>query len=136
MPAPHVRNAMTVDVEDYFHASAYAHCIACNEWAAQQKFRAGVGCHVRLLPDRVSRCLLRRVNHAGREAAIFYFQPREFDPGQPRPAALSRRQRMCADAGINQMAARVQALLHVFEWDRIDRIFPVLPSSSAVLHSE
>lgn len=32
MPAPTLRNALTVDVEDYFHAEALAGCVARSQW--------------------------------------------------------------------------------------------------------
>ena len=45
---------------------------------------AGGGGYFRLLPYRVSRWCLKRVNTVDRQPCIFYFHPWEIDPGQPR----------------------------------------------------
>ncbi len=36
MATPAIRNAMTIDVEDYFQVSAFAHCIPATSWPAME----------------------------------------------------------------------------------------------------
>ena len=52
----------------------------------QSNWPAGGGGYFRLLPYRVSRWSLRRVNAVDGRPAMFYFHPWELDPGQPRVA--------------------------------------------------
>jgi polysaccharide deacetylase family protein (PEP-CTERM system associated) len=97
---------------------------------------AGGAQHFRLYPYGLSRWLLRRVNRLDRQPAIFHIRPWDLDLGQPRHAALGVAAQIHQYVNLDRMEARLQALLRDFQWDRIDQIFPVLPSSRPVLHSE
>jgi polysaccharide deacetylase family protein (PEP-CTERM system associated) len=59
---------------------------------------AGGGGYFRLLPYRLSRWALQRVNEVDARPAIFYLHPWEIDPAQPRVpgAGLKTRFRLCA----------------------------------------
>lgn len=81
----------------------------------------------RLAPYFLSRRLLRRVNLVERQPCVFYFQPAELDPFQPRPPHLDLPQRLRQYANLDRMEQRLGALSRDFYWDRIDNIFPVLP---------
>ena len=84
---------------------------------------AGGGGYFRLLPYPLSRWLLRRINSRDGQAGIFYFHPWELDPGQPRPAGLSRKTRFRHYLNLGRMEARLARLTSDFAWDRMDRIF-------------
>ena len=81
------------------------------------------GGYFRLLPYRVSRRMLRHVNQAERQSAIFYFHPWEIDPGQPRVAGASAKARFRHYLNLQRMEARLEQLLSDFRWGRMDRIF-------------
>jgi polysaccharide deacetylase family protein (PEP-CTERM system associated) len=85
------------------------------------------GSAFRAYPYCLSRALLRHVNLSERQACIFYFQPWELDPGQPRPQGLAMPTRWRHYLNLGRMEARLLALTRDFRWDRIDNIFPVLP---------
>ena len=79
----------------------------------------------RLLPYPVSRWMLRRVNEAERAPCMFYFHPWEVDAAQPRQAGLSARTRFRHYVNLQRMPGRLRQLFNDFEWDRVDRVFPV-----------
>ena len=81
------------------------------------------GGYFRLLPYALSRWMLRQVNAADREAAVFYFHPWEIDPGQPRIAGIDRKTRFRHYVNIHRMEGRLQSLLSDFKWGRMDRLF-------------
>jgi polysaccharide deacetylase family protein (PEP-CTERM system associated) len=81
------------------------------------------GGYFRLLPYAVSRWMLRRVNAADGQAAIFYFHPWEIDTGQPRVEGLSVKTRFRHYVNIDRMETRLQQLLADFTWGRMDDIF-------------
>lgn len=76
----------------------------------------------RLLPYALSRAAMRRANRDGM-ACIFYTHPWEIDPGQPRPAGLSRKSRFRHYVNLSRTAPRIARLLGEFNWDRMDRVF-------------
>jgi len=84
---------------------------------------AGGGGYFRLLPYRLSRWFMYRVNHTDRQPCIFYFHPWEIDPGQPRQSHLCLKTRFRHYINLSRTEARIRALLHDFQWGRIDRIF-------------
>jgi polysaccharide deacetylase family protein (PEP-CTERM system associated) len=84
---------------------------------------AGGGGYFRLLPYAVSRRMMRTVNQADGQAAIFYFHPWELDPGQPRQRHVNFRTRFRHYVNIDRMDGRIRALTRDFSWDRMDRIF-------------
>ncbi len=81
------------------------------------------GGYFRLLPYALSRWMLRQVNAADGEAAVFYFHPWEIDPGQPRIAGIDRKTRFRHYVNIHRMDRRLQSLLGDFKWGRMDRLF-------------
>jgi len=83
----------------------------------------GGGGFFRLLPYRVSRALIERVNRRDREPAIFYFHPWEIDPGQPRVAGASARSRFRHYLNLDRTRRRLQLLLQDFSWGRMDEVF-------------
>jgi polysaccharide deacetylase family protein (PEP-CTERM system associated) len=85
---------------------------------------AGGGGYFRLMPYRVSRWMIRRVNRRDRQPAIFYCHPWEIDPGQPRVPNLDARTRFRHYLNLDRTEARLARLLRDFSWDRIDRVFP------------
>jgi len=88
-----------------------------------RNFPAGGGGYFRLLPYRVSRWCLRRINSLDGQAGIFYFHPWELDPGQPRPAGLGWKTRFRHYVNLQRMEPRLARLAKDFRWDRMDRIF-------------
>jgi polysaccharide deacetylase family protein (PEP-CTERM system associated) len=81
------------------------------------------GGYFRLLPYALSRWMMRHVNAADGQAAIFYFHPWEIDVDQPRVAGISAKTRFRHYVNIGRMDARLQQLLADFAWGRMDRIF-------------
>lgn len=84
---------------------------------------AGGGGYFRLLPYRVSRWSIRRVNAVDRQPAMFYFHPWELDPEQPRIDGLGVKTRVRHYLNLELMAPRLRRLLVDFRWDRVDRTF-------------
>jgi polysaccharide deacetylase family protein (PEP-CTERM system associated) len=87
---------------------------------------AGGGGYFRLLPYRVSRWSLRRINVQDGESAMFYFHPWEIDPDQPRVAGPGRKARFRHYLNLGRMESRLSRLLSDFCWDRVDRTFPAI----------
>jgi polysaccharide deacetylase family protein (PEP-CTERM system associated) len=80
------------------------------------------GGYFRLLPYRLFRTGLDRLNREGRPG-IFYFHPWEVDPGQPRIAGCSRLSRLRHYTNLSRMSGRIERVLRDFAWDRMDRVF-------------
>ncbi|OIP09510.1 MAG: polysaccharide deacetylase family protein [Rhodocyclales bacterium CG17_big_fil_post_rev_8_21_14_2_50_68_7] len=85
---------------------------------------AGGGGYFRLLPYRLSRWSIRRVNEVDRQPAVFYFHPWELDPEQPRVRGLDARTRVRHYLNLERMQARIGRLLRDFRWGRVDAVFP------------
>ena len=85
---------------------------------------AGGGGYFRLLPYRVSRGLIRRVNAQEGRPAVFYFHPWELDPGQPRVRGTGFRTRTRHYLNLHRTEPRLRRLLRDFRWGRIDRVLP------------
>ncbi|MEO8753285.1 MAG: XrtA system polysaccharide deacetylase [Casimicrobiaceae bacterium] len=84
---------------------------------------AGGGGYFRLLPYRLSRWSLRRVNVVDRQPAMFYFHPWELDPDQPRVPGVGAKARFRHYLNLSRMVPRLRRLLADFRWGRADRIF-------------
>jgi polysaccharide deacetylase family protein (PEP-CTERM system associated) len=84
---------------------------------------AGGGGYFRLLPYRVSRWCLKRVNAVDRQPCVFYFHPWEIDPGQPRQRGISLKTRFRHYVNLASMERRIRSLCKDFHWDRVDRVF-------------
>ena len=83
----------------------------------------GGGGYFRLLPYRVSRWAMQRVNGADHMPCVFYFHPWEIDPGQPRQVGISGKTRFRHYLNLGRMKTRVERLLEDFSWDRMDHVF-------------
>ena len=88
-----------------------------------QNLPCGGGGYFRLLPYRVSRWAMKRVNRADRKPCVFYFHPWEIDPGQPRQTGISGKTRFRHYLNLGRMKTRVERLLEDFDWDRMDNIY-------------
>jgi polysaccharide deacetylase family protein (PEP-CTERM system associated) len=77
----------------------------------------------RLLPYRVSRWMLERVNAQDRAPCMFYFHPWEVDPEQPVQRGISAKTRFRHYVNLQRMQGRLRQLLKDFEWDRVDRVY-------------
>lgn len=88
-----------------------------------QRLPCGGGGYFRLLPYRLSRWAIGRVNAVDRQPTIFYFHPWEIDARQPRVGGASLRSRVRHYTGLARMQSKLERLLRDFRWDRIDRVF-------------
>lgn len=84
---------------------------------------AGGGGYFRLLPYRMSRWTLRRINTAEGQPATFYFHPWELDPDQPRVPGASMKARFRHYVNLGRTSGRMRRLLSDFRWDRVDRVY-------------
>ena len=84
---------------------------------------AGGGGYFRLLPYRLSRWSLRRINGVDGKPAMFYFHPWEIDPEQPRVDGIGMKTRFRHYVNLGRMESRLTRLLADFRWDRADRVF-------------
>ena len=84
---------------------------------------AGGGGYFRLLPYRVSRWSIGRVNAVDGQPAMFYFHPWEIDPDQPRVTGPGLKTRFRHYLNLKHMHPRLSRLLTDFRWDRADRVF-------------
>ncbi len=84
---------------------------------------AGGGGYFRLLPYRVSRWSIRRINAVDRKPAMFYFHPWELDPEQPRVTNARAKARFRHYLNLRQTEPRLRRLFADFRWDRVDRVF-------------
>jgi polysaccharide deacetylase family protein (PEP-CTERM system associated) len=89
---------------------------------------AGGGGYFRLLPYRLSRWAIERVNRVDGQPAIFYFHPWEIDPHQPRIHGVGAKTRFRHYLNLDRTESRLNRLLADFRWDRIDRVFEIDPA--------
>jgi polysaccharide deacetylase family protein (PEP-CTERM system associated) len=89
----------------------------------QRNWPAGGGGYFRLLPYRVSRWSLRRINAVDGQPAVFYFHPWEVDPAQPRVAGAPAKARFRHYVNLGRMQSRLARLVRDFHWHRVDRVF-------------
>jgi len=80
------------------------------------------GGYFRLLPYRLSRWAMRRVNEVEKRPCIFYFHPWEIDAGQPRFNGLPIKSQLRHYTNLRSMEGRIRRLLRDFSWDRMDRV--------------
>ena len=81
------------------------------------------GGYFRLLPYRVSRWLIGKVNQEERQAAVFYFHPWEIDPQQPRVPGVDAKSRFRHYLNLGRTESRIRRLLGDFAWGRMDQVF-------------
>jgi polysaccharide deacetylase family protein (PEP-CTERM system associated) len=84
---------------------------------------AGGGGYFRLMPYRMSRWFIRRVNQIDGHPAIFYFHPWEVDPDQPRVQGIDTKTHFRHYLNLKHTERRLRRLLADFRWDRVDRVF-------------
>lgn len=84
---------------------------------------AGGGGYFRLLPYRMSRWSIRRVNAVDGKPALFYFHPWELDPAQPRVDGAGAGARFRHYVNLARTEPRLRSLLADFRWGRVDRVF-------------
>lgn len=85
----------------------------------------GGGGYFRLLPYWMSKFGLGRVRRTEGQPCMFYFHPWEIDPGQPRIPGASLKTRLRHYTNLGRMEKRLVKLLNAFEWQRIDRVYPL-----------
>ena len=83
----------------------------------------GGGGYFRLLPYRLSRWAMQRVNGTDRMPCVFYFHPWEIDPDQPRQSGISGKTRFRHYLNLRRMTTRIERLLDDFCWGRMDSVF-------------
>jgi polysaccharide deacetylase family protein (PEP-CTERM system associated) len=84
---------------------------------------AGGGGYFRLLPYRVSRWSISRINKVDRRPVMFYFHPWEIDHEQPRVNGIPVKTRFRHYVNLGRTRARLARLLKDFHWDRADTVF-------------
>jgi polysaccharide deacetylase family protein (PEP-CTERM system associated) len=87
------------------------------------------GGHFRLLPYPWARWCLDRLGRREGVAGVFYFHPWEIDPDQPRVAGLPWRSRLRHYVNLGVMEAKLRRLLRDFDWDRLDAVVALEPST-------
>ncbi len=88
-----------------------------------KKFPCGGGGYFRLLPYKLSKMAMNRVNIKDKKACIFYFHPWEIDPEQPRQANASLKSRFRHYTNLDVMEKKIENLLNDFSWGRMDDVF-------------
>jgi len=85
----------------------------------------GGGGYFRLLPYWWSSFGINRVRRTDKQPCMFYFHPWEIDPEQPRIQGTSLKTRVRHYTNLGRMEKRLEKLLGKFEWQRIDRVYPI-----------
>lgn len=98
---------------------------------AGQQLPCSGGGYFRLLPYKLFKWALRRVNEHDRMPVIFYSHPWEIDPSQPRVASASLKSRFRHYVNLEQTEARLHRLLTDFRWGRMDEVFGLNKTSRA-----
>ena len=80
------------------------------------------GGYFRLLPYRVSRWALRRLNDDEARPAVLYLHPWEIDPDQPRQTDVSLKTRFRHYVNLRRMERKLVRALSDFSWERMDRV--------------
>ncbi len=90
---------------------------------AGRNLPASGGGYFRLLPYRVSRWTIRRVNRVDRSPAVFYCHPWEFDPDQPRVAHADLKSRFRHYVNLRSNTGKFSRLLADFQWSAVRDVF-------------
>ncbi|MEM1439261.1 MAG: XrtA system polysaccharide deacetylase [Pseudomonadota bacterium] len=88
-----------------------------------RNFPVSGGGYFRLLPLRLSKAAIRRINQHEHRPAVFYFHPWEIDPEQPRVPGISVKTRFRHYLNLSRFESRLRDLLESFRWDRMDHVF-------------
>lgn len=86
---------------------------------ANRNLPASGGGYFRLLPYRVSRWSLQRVNGSDRQAAVFYCHPWEIDVDQPRVAQADAKSRFRHYVNQRGLTRKLDRLLRDFRWSSV-----------------
>lgn len=89
----------------------------------RRNWPAGGGGYFRLMPYRMSRWMLRRLNSRDGHPAMFYFHPWEIDADQPRIPGIDARTRFRHYVNLARTESRLRRLLRDFAWGRADEVF-------------
>jgi polysaccharide deacetylase family protein (PEP-CTERM system associated) len=84
---------------------------------------SGGGGYFRLLPYRLFRAGVRRINRREGKPCVFFFHPWEVDPEQPRQKNAGVKSRFRHYLNLGKMEGRLHRLLTDFRWSRMDRVF-------------
>ena len=87
-----------------------------------RNYPCGGGGYFRLLPYRLSRIALRRINEREGKPVVFYLHPWEVDPEQPRPTQIPLKSRIRHYLNLSRTAKRLRGLLRDFQWGPIDQV--------------
>jgi polysaccharide deacetylase family protein (PEP-CTERM system associated) len=90
---------------------------------SNNKLPCGGGGYFRLLPYRVSRWAIERVNRKDRQSCVFYFHPWEIDPDQPRQRGINLKTRFRHYLNLSRTESRLRRLLHDFRWNTMAHVF-------------
>ncbi|MEZ5730095.1 MAG: DUF3473 domain-containing protein [Burkholderiaceae bacterium] len=88
-----------------------------------RNFPASGGGYFRLLPYRISRWGIARVNRVDKEAAVFYCHPWEFDPLQPRLPGVDLKTRFRHYVNLDRNRDKLERLLQDFNWSTLAQVF-------------
>lgn len=88
-----------------------------------RNFPASGGGYFRLLPYRISRWGIERVNRVDKEAAVFYCHPWEFDPLQPRLPGVDLKTRFRHYVNLDRNRDKLERLLQDFNWSTLAQVF-------------
>jgi polysaccharide deacetylase family protein (PEP-CTERM system associated) len=88
---------------------------------------ASGGGYFRLMPYRLSRWMINRINRVDQMPTVFYFHPWEIDVNQPRIDGISVKTRFRHYLNLHRMEERLNRLLADFKWGRMDHIFLAPP---------
>ena len=88
---------------------------------AGRKIATGGG-FFRLFPAAITDKAVARSNAEERRPAIFYFHPREVDPGQPRLAHAPLKWRLRHYSRLGAMAGKLRGLVSRHDWGRVDSV--------------
>ncbi|MHB1206543.1 MAG: XrtA system polysaccharide deacetylase [Rhodospirillaceae bacterium] len=89
----------------------------------KRNWPCGGGGFFRLMPYRLSKWAISRINLTEQMPAVFYFHPWEVDADQPREAQLPLKSRIRHYLNLDRMEDRLETLLADFAWDRLDRVY-------------
>lgn len=88
-----------------------------------RQFPSSGGGYFRLLPYKVSKHLISKVNEKDGQAAIFYMHPWEVDPEQPRQKDAPLKSRLRHYVNLHRTKMKLERLLKDFSWGRMDDVF-------------
>jgi polysaccharide deacetylase family protein (PEP-CTERM system associated) len=108
-----------------FEASSFLEIPVTSVRLFNTNLPCGGGGYFRLLPYWWTALGLRRVRHADNQPCMFYFHPWEIDANQPRIAGAGLKTNVRHYTNLGRMEKRLAKLLAAFEWQRVDRVYPI-----------